>query len=102
MRDFHSSRWQAIVEKFLQSSSVHTIEALASVALNEEHAEKQVPRCYECWPLTPKCFRVEPRAAGYASLPRRILRSRPWSRQHGSAISASGMRGHLHDEQRQE
>ena len=56
MRDFHSSRWQAIVEKFLQSSSVHTIEALASVALNEEHAEKQVPRCYECWPLTPNVF----------------------------------------------
>ena len=56
MRDFHSSRWQAIVEKFLQSSSVHTIEALASVALNEEHAEKQVPRCYDCWPLTLNVF----------------------------------------------
>jgi len=56
MRDFHSSRWPAIVEKFLQSSSVHTIEALASVALNEEHAEKQVPRCYDCWPLTLNVF----------------------------------------------
>src|SRR5215469_8202089 len=27
-----------------------------------------------------ECFRVEARAAGYALLPRRILRSRPWSR----------------------
>ena len=45
--------WQAIVEKFLRSSSVCTIEVLAPVAPNEEHAEKQVPRCYECWPLTP-------------------------------------------------
>jgi len=43
MKDFHSSRWQAIVEKFLQSSSVHTIEVLAPVAPDEEHAEKQVP-----------------------------------------------------------
>jgi hypothetical protein len=42
MRDFHSSRWQAIVEKFLQSSSVRT-EVLAPVTPNEEHAEKQVP-----------------------------------------------------------
>ena len=56
MRDFHSSRWQAIVEKFLQSSSMHTIEALASVARDEEDVEKQVPRCYECWPLTPNVF----------------------------------------------
>ena len=56
MKDFHSSRWQAIVEKFLQSSSVHTIEVLAPVAPDEEHAEKLVPRCYECWPLTPNVF----------------------------------------------
>jgi len=93
MKDFHSSRWQAIVEKFLQSSSAHTIEVLAPVAPDEEHAEKQVPRCYECWPLTPNVFEKSLEQRGMLRFQDESSEVVRGADNTTLTISASGMRG---------
>ena len=86
-RQSNEARWSTPGQR-IESQSVRSADILRyeNEGARRASVQRRVLRLGCDLATNTECFRVEARAAGYALLPRRILRSRPWSRLISSSF----------------